>query len=260
MKLKHRWGGRRRPINNLADTLSQHAGGDGTRGKVDAARQVKIFIQRRVAVGGATQRRSRARGEAHTNNYMQFELARGETGFFFFFWKAEQRVSPFLTWPTVVFLFWRDARVVRYNPETPAEPNKTRQLGFKHSRGGPITEQTTGDRKEKIGDHKEDLRQKPHDHRRQSTYLHAVPERRCPSVAGPWCLRREKFRSRPIEVTQPSFHTSGGVLVAAWSMPAAVKKKNKTNEWTAVLLPSSCWFLPSSLLGANWIFKHQRGR
>ncbi|CAB1420277.1 unnamed protein product [Pleuronectes platessa] len=33
--------------------------------------------------------------------------------------------------------------------------------------GGPIAEQTTGDRKGKIGDHKEDLRQKPHDRRRQ---------------------------------------------------------------------------------------------
>lgn len=55
---------------------------------------------------------------------------------------------------------------------------------FKHSRGGPIAAQTTGDRKEKSDDHKEDLRQKPHDRRRQSTYLHAVPERRCPSMAG----------------------------------------------------------------------------
>lgn len=51
-------------------------------------------------------------------------------------------------------------------------------------RGGPIAAQTTGDRKEKSDDHKEDLRQKPHDRRRQSTYLHAVPERRCPSMAG----------------------------------------------------------------------------
>ncbi|KAK9513384.1 hypothetical protein VZT92_026921 [Zoarces viviparus] len=74
-----------------------------------------------------------------------------------------------------------------------------RRTGVKHSRGGPVTEQTTGDRKENIGDHKEDLRQKPHDRRRQSTYLHAVPERRCPSTAGPWRLLPRKVETRAEE-------------------------------------------------------------
>lgn len=95
--------------------------------------------------------------------------------------KDTGRVSPFLTCPP----FWRVAQVVRYNPKAAAKRRNKAEICFKHSRGGPIAEQTTGDRKEKIGDHKEDLRQKPHDRRRQSTYLHAVPESRCPSSAGP---------------------------------------------------------------------------
>lgn len=82
----------------------------------------------------------------------------------------------------------RFGATLRWRGTIPKATPKTRkhaEIRFKHSRGGPIAEQTTGDRKEKIGDHKEDLRQKPHDRRRQSTYLHAVPERRCPSIAGP---------------------------------------------------------------------------
>lgn len=64
--------------------------------------------------------------------------------------------------------------------------HKNSQSWAKQSRRGPVTEQTTGDRKGKIGDHKEALRQKPHDRRRQSAYLHAVPKRRCPSTADPY--------------------------------------------------------------------------
>lgn len=116
---------------------------------------------------------------------------------------------------------------------------------FKHSRGGPIAAQTTGDRKEKSDDHKEDLRQKPHDRRRQSTYLHAVPERRCPSMAGSWCCDREKFRNGPKEVNGV---WTGARMAAGGSTEHACSCKN---EWSAsrccqpvpILLPAcpSTW-------------------
>lgn len=116
---------------------------------------------------------------------------------------------------------------------------------FKHSRGGPIAAQTTGDRKEKSDDHKEDLRQKPHDRRRQSTYLHAVPERRCPSMAGSWCCDREKFRNGLKEVNGV---WTGARMAAGGSTEHACSCKN---EWSAsrccqpvpILLPAcpSTW-------------------
>lgn len=80
--------------------------------------------------------------------------------------------------------YWHDARLARGEQTATTVRGKEPESVSNTLRGGPIAAQTTGDRKEKSDDHKEDLRQKPHDRRRQSTYLHAVPERRCPSMAG----------------------------------------------------------------------------
>lgn len=101
------------------------------------------------------------------------------------------RVDPFPYLPsTVVRCSGYRATTRRRKPNLEINPMRSEALSRRSNSRGDNRRQ---ERKKKIGDHKEDLRQKPHDRRRQSTYLHAVPERRCPSVAGSWCYSDEKF-------------------------------------------------------------------
>lgn len=99
-------------------------------GKVHAARQVKIFIQRRVGVLGTTlspnePREGRKQTTTRSFNLRDFEGgAVGRRREMRERKKTRRRVSPFLTCPP----FWRDAQVVRYNPRAAGEPTNTPNL------------------------------------------------------------------------------------------------------------------------------------
>lgn len=167
--------------------------------------------------------------------------------------EIQQELIRFLTCPQR----WRDAPGTALRPEGDRRTSKYTRCAWRRSRGGPIAEETTGDRKEKkIGDHKEDLRQKPHDRRRQSTYLHAVPERRCPSVAGSWCYSGEKFTNGLGESDLAAVRWQGGCRCLHAALPPMWRWMKR------VLVSSTCHYVASCLprLRPDWIFKYQKGR